>query len=319
MLYIVLTLAFTTMVLFVYGIYNIIFSTRLGVINRLEIYTTENDNYEIKPDYNIRERFLHLFGILGNLFSRESYMMDRQRKLSQAYIFMRVEEFIGLSLLSGLIFGIILFILSKNFWISIIGAIIGLKLPDIFVNIQRDKRMKRLNNQLPEALTIISNGLRVGYSFTQAMSVASTELDSPIKEEFTRVLRDNSIGNTLEEALLSLSDRTKDEDLDMFITALIIQRRVGGNLAEILDSIVNTIRDRVKIRGEIKTLTAQGKMSALIISILPFAVGFMIFIMNPDYILELFKSTFGIIMMISAVVMQIAGIYIIMKMANIEI
>ena len=181
------------------------------------------------------------------------------------------------------------FYLTKLWYIALIGIIIGFKIPDIYVGIERKKRMKRLNSQLPEALSILSNGLRAGSSFTQAMSIAANELNTPIKDEFLRVIRDNAIGKTLDEALIAFSERTDDEDIDMLITGLIIQRKVGGNLAEILDTISETIRDRMRIRGEVKTLTAQGRLSAIIISVLPFVVAAFMFVINSDYIMELLR------------------------------
>lgn len=321
MLNISLLLAFISVVLFIYGLYLIIFGKRILVRKRLEIYAQSEDYFEgndIQP-VTIREQLFNLIVVIGRALSGRTYMENKRKKLSQAYIFMRVEEFIGISLISGLAIGLLLFYLTKVWITGIIGLILGFSIPDIFVDVQRKKRIKRLNSQLPEALTIMSNGLRAGFSFTQAMGIACSELEPPISDEFSRVLRDNSIGKTLEESLYALVERTDDEDMDMFVTALIIQRKVGGNLAEILDTIANTIRDRVKIRGDVRTLTAQGRISALVISILPFAVAGLIFTINPSYMLELLSNSFGIVMLITALVMQVVGIFIIRRMVKIKI
>lgn len=313
-----LILAFLTVVSIVMGLYVVLFSKRISVVNRLETYTGETDALE-QEKISTKEYVLNLVGGIGKKVTRNNYMVDKRKKLNQAYIYMRVEEFLALSVLSAFIGFILIYLLTKIWFVALIGIPIGFKIPDIFLGIAKNKRMKKLSAQLPEALSILSNGLRAGFSFTAAMSVAANELDSPIKDEFQRVVRDNAIGMTLEDALMEFSERTDDEDIDMLITALIIQRKVGGNLAEILDTIAATIRDRMRIRGEVRTLTAQGRLSAIIISLLPFGVALFIFISNPDYIMELFKSTFGIIMVIGAVVMQLLGMFLIMKMANIEI
>ena len=318
MLYFSLFLVFLTVVFTVVGIYNFVFSKRIEVVNRLDIYTRDADSYT-DNDISFKEYILKMIGSVTNVLSKKSFMEDKKKKLNQAYVFMRVEEFLAISVLVAVTFALLLYLASKSWIVALIGLIIGIRIPDIFVNSIKKKRMKKLNHQLPDALSIISNGLRAGFSFTQAMSVAASELESPIKDEFLRVIRDNSIGKTLEEALISFSERTDDEDIDMFITALIIQRKVGGNLTEVLDTIAATIRDRMRIRGEVKTLTAQGRLSAMIISFLPFGVALFIFISNPSYIMELFNSTIGIIMVAGAVIMQIVGMLIIMKMANIEI
>lgn len=318
-LYIGFLLAFLTTVFMVLGLYNCIFEKRIEIINRLETYTTQSDNFVLSSDVNLKEFILNIIGVVGRKISKQNYMEEKRKKLDQAYILMRVEEFLGISILSAIFCFLLIFYLTKLWYIALIGIIIGFKIPDIYVGIERKKRMKRLNSQLPEALSILSNGLRAGSSFTQAMSIAANELNTPIKDEFLRVIRDNAIGKTLDEALIAFSERTDDEDVDMLITGLIIQRKVGGNLAEILDTISETIRDRMRIRGEVKTLTAQGRLSAIIISVLPFVVAAFMFVINSDYIMELFKSTFGIIMVVGALIMQILGIFIIMKMVNIEI
>lgn len=316
MLYFILLLAFSSVVLIILGINNLVFASRIGILNRLDTYTKE-EVYE-NDNVSLREFLLNIINKLGNLLSRKNSMENKRKKLQQAYIFMRVEEFIGISILAGLVFALLFFVLTKLWILSLIGFALGYKIPDVFVNSSKRNRMKRLNNQLPEALNIISNGLRVGFSFNQAMNVAANELERPIKDEFNKILRDNSIGKTLDEALIAFSNRTDDEDVDMFITALLIQRKVGGNLAEVLDTIANTIRDRTRIRGEVKTLTAQGRLSAIVISVLPFGVAGFIFIANPSYIMELFKSTFGLIMVVLALVLQVLGIFIIVKMSKVE-
>lgn len=319
MLYVVLGLAFLSIVFIIIGLYSLVFLKRLQVANRLDLYTREEDYYKQFEEISLKEFLLNGIVSISKLVSKRSYMDEKKKKLNQAYVFMRPEEFIGISILIGLGLAFLLYLLTLNILMAIIGFIIGYKLPDIYISSLKKRRMKRLNAQLPEALAIISNGLRAGFSFTQAMSVAANELESPIRDEFMKIIRDNSIGKTMDEALTDFSERTGDEDIDMFVTALIIQRKVGGNLTEVLDTIADTIRDRMRIRGEIKTLTAQGRFSALVISILPFFVAFMIFLMNRDYIMELFKNTIGIFMVIAAVVMQIVGIFIISRMSNIEI
>lgn len=319
MLYFLLTLAFLSVIFIIMGIYNLVFSKRLEVVNRLDLYTREEDAYQQFENISLKEFLLNIIGSLSRIASRKSSMEDLRRKLNQAYVLMRVEEFIGISILVGLGFALLMYLATGNIIVTLLGLIIGYKIPDLFVSSIKKKRMKKLNSQLPEALSIISNGLRAGFSFTQAMSVSANELESPIRDEFMRVIRDNSIGKTMDEALVDFSERTDDEDIDMFITALIIQRKVGGNLTEVLDTIAATIRDRMRIRGEIKTLTAQGRISAMIISALPFFVALMIFILNKDYILELFRNPIGIAMVVIALVMQVVGIFIILKMADIEI
>lgn len=319
MLFVGLLLGFLSIVFIVLGLYNIIFAKRRSVINRLEIYTTESYEFNMDSDISLKQFILITIGTIIRKMSRKNYMELKQKKLNQAYVFMRAEEFLGISILFGLLGFLLIYSLTRLWYLALIGIVLGYKIPDIYVGNVKKQRMKKLNLQLPEALSILSNGLRAGFSFIQSMSVATNELDTPIKDEFLRIIRDNTIGKPLEEALIDFSERVDDDDVDMLVTALIIQRKVGGNLAEILDTIADTIRDRMRIRGEIKTLTAQSKLSAIIISILPFVVATMIYIMNPSYIKELFQSNIGIFMAAGGLVMQILGIFIMMKLADVEI
>lgn len=317
MLYFIYMILFLSIVLVVFGIYKALFSTRDIVAYRLEYYTAGLDSFD--EEISFKEALLNAIGFLGKTVSRKNYMDRKQKNLNQAYISMRVEEFIGISLLLSIFSSFVIYISSKQIPVALIGLILGFVIPDIFVTMRRKKRIKQLSNQLPEALAILSNGLRAGFSFTQAMTVASNELESPIKDEFAKIVRDNSFGMSIDEALQNFSKRTDDEDVDMLVTALVIQRKVGGNLAEILDTISATIRDRMRIRGEVETLTAQGRLSAMIISLLPFGIAGIIFIINPEYIMQLFSNTFGVVLVVSAIFMQLIGMYLIMNMANIEI
>ena len=318
MVYLVLISAFFTIFFIFMGIYTLVFSKRLTVAERLDIYTKDADMI-VEDPISLKEFLLSIIRSVSNILSRKTYLEGVRKKLLQAYVLMRPEEFVGMSILIGISIGLLLFLLSKMWLIGIIGLIFGFKLPDIIVGSVKKKRMKQLNGQLPDALTIVSNGLRAGFSFTQAMNVAATEMDSPLRDEFLKIIRDNSIGKALDEALMDFSERTDDDDIDMFVTALIIQRKVGGNLAEILDTIAATIRDRARIRGEVKTLTAQGKISAIVITMLPVGIAIFLLFVNPEYIMELFTNRVGLFMVAGAVFMQIVGGFLMLKIADIEI
>jgi tight adherence protein B len=318
MVYLVLISAFLTIFFGFLGIYTLVFSKRLTVAERLDLYTKDDDMI-IEDPVSSKEFLLGIIRSVSNGLSRKTYLEDVRKKLLQAYVFMRPEEFVGMSILVGSGIGLLLYLITKMWLVGIVGLLIGFKIPDIIISSIKKKRMRQLNTQLPDALTIVSNGLRAGFSFTQAMNVAATEMDSPLRDEFLKIIRDNSIGKTLDEALMDFSERTDDDDIDMFVTALIIQRKVGGNLAEILDTIAATIRDRARIRGEVKTLTAQGKISAIVITLLPIGVAIFLFFVNPEYLMELFTNKVGLFMVAGAVFMQILGGFLMLKIADIEI
>lgn len=247
------------------------------------------------------------------------YLEKKRKKLTQAYLLMKPEEFMLLSLIFALIGFILLYFLTNLAVLGIIGGIIGLILPDAYIGSIKKKRGLKLNNQLPEALNIISNGLRAGLSFSQAVSIAGKDLESPISDEFTKVIRDNTLGKTMEDSLMDFSKRTDDEDVDMFVTAMIIQRQVGGNLSEVLDTISNTIRERVRLKGQVSTLTAQSKLSAIVICLLPIGVALAMYVLNPDYILMLFTEPLGLVMLGGAVFLMLIGIFILTRLVKIDV
>lgn len=254
---------------------------------------------------------------------RKSLFQDtfekKKKKLAQAYVLMKPQEFYLISLLAGLGVFLVFYLLTRLIPIALLASLLGYIYPEIYISGLKRKRGQKLNDQLPEALNIISNGLRAGLSFSQAVSVAGKDLDSPIREEFQKIIRDNTLGKSMDDALTDFSKRTDDEDVDMFVTAMIIQRQVGGNLAEILDTISNTIRERVRIKGEVRTLTAQSKLSAVIISMLPVAIALIISVMNPSYIGKLFSTALGIVMLVVALVMMAIGIFMLSKMVKLEV
>jgi tight adherence protein B len=318
--YLILALAFLTIVFLVIGLYNMIYGTRIATLKRLETASAMMDSVEISEvTTSKKKQGFSIFKLMGNAVPQKSYFEKIRIKLLQAYVKMKPEEFVGMSLMSAVIIGLILFLIGGNALFGVLGALIGYKLPDIYIGSIKKKRGRLLNSQLPQALTLISNGLRAGFSFPQSLNVAGKEMESPISDEFLKVLRDNSLGKPMEEALENLSRRTDDEDLDMFVTALLIQRQVGGNLAEVLDTISNTIRERVKLRGEIRSITAQNKLSSAIISILPIALALVISIINPGYLDVLFTTLPGLIALVVAVVMELIGIFLLTKLVKIEI
>lgn len=318
MMYLVYLSFFLFMTLLFLLIHTFLFGNRAKTKERMKLiassydFVSDEDSEEEKEaekDRKRREKSTVL----------SSYHTKKKKKLMQAYILMKPQEFFLVSLISSIAAFLILFLLTRLLPMAVLAALIGFMIPDAYVNRIIRKRTLKLNGQLPEALNIISNGLRAGLSFAQAVSIAGKDLDSPIGDEFTKIIRDNSLGKSMESALEDFSERTNDEDVDMFVTAMIIQRQVGGNLSEVLDTISNTIRERVRIKGEVNTLTAQSKLSAIIISFLPVAIALVLSIMNPSYIGQLFDNIIGLIMVGAAVVMMLIGIFLLSRLVKLEV
>lgn len=180
-------------------------------------------------------------------------------------------------------------------------------------------RIRRFHDGLHDALVMISNSLRAGHSFGQCLHVVSQEMQGPIQEEFSRIESEMQLGIGIEEALERGVTRIGSEDFELIVTAIQIQRQLGGNLAEVLDRIADTIRDRVKIKREVKALTAQGRLSGLIFMCMPAGIGGIVFLMNPSYISILFQSPIGIAMLVFAAISQVIGLAIIRKIVNVTL
>lgn len=305
----------------VLSVYYVVNAKRLATLERLyDFQSVQEPQLDQSSDAAkaVKERW-SLAKALQKVIPMHRYLEKRKSELLKARIFLKPEEYMTVAFTIGLVFFLVAWVLTRNPLFSLLFLPLGFFLPDTYVRRVKRKRSIKLNDQLPEALNIISNGLRAGLSFTQSIAVASKDLQAPIAEEFKKVVRDNALGKTMEDALLNLSQRTDDEDLDMFITALLVQRQVGGNLSEVLDTISNTIRERVRIKGEIRALTAQSRLSAMIISFLPVGIALVLFVLNPEYIMLLFTTTIGLVMIAIAFVMQGIGIFALSKLIKIEV
>ncbi|MFY0545692.1 type II secretion system F family protein [Brevibacillus sp. H7] len=262
----------------------------------------------------VKERFLTLFE--GNQGTRFSKQFQEQLRLAGMQI---TAEEMGAVLLVCFFVPLVGGFLLGHFFLGGCIGILCATLPLLYVKIQQRKRINKFNRQLNEMLTITSNSLKSGYSFLQAVQTIASEMPAPISEEFSRVIREVNMGLPLEDSMQRLNQRVKSQDFDLITTAILIQRQIGGNLSEILDNIGQTIRERVRIQGEIKALTAQGRFSALIFMGLPPGVCFMIYLMNPGYIQLLFSHPLGIAMLVAAVIGQTIGFMFIRKIVAIEV
>lgn len=241
-----------------------------------------------------------------------------EMELARADIKLKPGEFVVLNAFMALA-PLTLTLIGYSILPSLLFSLCGAMIPQFYVRFRQVDRLKKTSAQIPEALVMISNALKAGYSFMQAMDLVSQEMPAPIAQEFSKVLKEMSLGVTTEASLQSMVDRVNSDDLDLVITAVLIQRQVGGNLSEILDSIAHTIRERIRIKGEIKTLTAQGRISGLVISALPAGIGFFIYLINPEYMTALFTETLGQIMLAIGLFGQIIAAFLIKKIVNIQV
>ncbi len=288
---------------------------RLGRYAEGQIVTTSGDE-ATKQRSSIIADYLDRAGEGSDLFDKLS------RDLARADLKLRPTEYIAVIVISIVLCGVIGFMISSSLIFAFVGMGIGPFLPRMYVKRQEKSRLKKFDNQLSDMLNLMVNGLRAGFSTLQAMEAVSRELPPPINEEFHRVVQEMQLGIMMEDALEHLLRRINSEDLDLVITAINVQREVGGNLAEILDSISFTIRERVRIKGEIQALTAQGRATAWVISAMPVILTAMLFLINRDYIMQFFNPetrSCGIPIIVLAAVMIITGFIATQKIVDIDI
>lgn len=296
-----------------YALLNMFTQTRLRVRQRIEALdprrpakeksTQKNKTRERKPGVASRIRFDFLEKLDGALVRGE--------------IDVSAKDFVVRWAVITAIGAVVAFLFSR--WLVGI-LVIGVSFFGTFLYIRArsTRRLQRFEEGLHDMLTITANSLRAGHSFVQAIQVVSDDMHGPIKEELSRVLTEMSMGMPLEDAFKSAAARMNSADFNLIVTAILIQRQVGGNLSEVLDQISDTIRERVRLKREIKALTAQGRMSGLIFMLLPIGIGIMIYVISPQYISILFQSMIGLTMLGFALVSQIFGFFIIRKIVDIE-
>lgn len=253
---------------------------------------------------------------------RTSFGDKIARELARADLKFKVAEYLVLILLSMFLGGLLAWFLGNQLLASAaIGAALGSIAPRFYVKRQQRQRLQKFNDQLPDMLNLMVNGLRAGYSTMQAMEAISKELPAPISDEFRRVVQEMQIGITMEVALENLLRRIPSDDLDFVVTAINVQREVGGNLSEILDSISFTIRERIRIKGEVRVLTAQVRTSGSVLSLIPFGLTLVLWFLNPDYLMSITQGgTVCTAIIICTVLGLISSSYfIMMRIADIEV
>jgi tight adherence protein B len=254
----------------------------------------------------LMQTFLERFGNVSLLFE-------------QADTNLTVPKFAMISVgmgMAGVLLGLVLHIHPATLPIACVSLAV---LPLFWLLFRRKRRLKAFSAQLPDALEMMSRTLRSGQSLGFGFNMVSTEMPAPIGKEFGRVFEEQNLGTALEESLRSMTERIPNLDLKFFVTALILQRQTGGDLAEILDKIGALIRDRFRIWGQIQALTGEGRLSGIVLLALPFFLLIAVYKLNPEYIMLLFRDPMGTKMLVVAAIMQIFGALVIRKIVDIKV
>ena len=321
MTYLLILLVLFSSCLFFIAIFQLFFLTDKRMQKRIKHYLKKGPE-GIKLDrkkFNFIVQFRVANQQLKNRLLTKKKDIKLDLSLKRAGVPLKPEEYLLFQFISTALLGMFLYILSGNLFFLFLGFFIGYFIPIWWVKKKQLERMKKFNDSLPDMITTVVGSLRAGFSFPQALKTVVEEANSPMKEEMEIVLREMQYGSSIEEALTSLKERMPSEDLELMIQAILIQRQVGGNLATVLDKIVETIRDRTRIQQQILTLTAQGRLSGIVIGLLPIILAIVIYFIEPDYIGTLFSHPIGLGMIVIGLVAGIIGFILIRKLTVIEV
>jgi tight adherence protein B len=256
---------------------------------------------------------------LDELLSSVSVLGSIRRALVQAYPDATLAGFMLIMSASSLGLGLIVFILTFQPIVALVGAGIGAGVPLLVLSHKRAKRQSLLADQLPEALDFMSRILRAGHSLSTALQMMADELPKPLSAEFRRAYDQHSLGVALEDALRELASRVESTDFAFFVTAVLIQRQTGGDLAEVLNNISGMIRQRIRLQEHVKAKTAEGRFTGYILAAFPAVMFVLAYMMNPDYAGVLIKEDIGLILLGIAFLMQMAGLLVIRKITTVEV
>lgn len=230
----------------------------------------------------------------------------------------RGTEFEAILLLWGGLVGLITFLVTLKGAMFFAGALAGILMGLALLGMRIRRRRKKFTNQLGDMLTMVANALRAGFSFMQAFELIAREMDAPMGREVQLVVNEVNLGNTLESALDNMQRRVASPDFELVVTAVLIQRQVGGDLAQILDTISDTIQERIRMRREVMTLTAQGRASGIVVACVPIGLGIFLYIVNPTYLQPLLETDVGHMFIAGAIVSECIGMLIIRKIVDIQ-
>jgi tight adherence protein B len=269
---------------------------------------------------------------LNRVVEQRDFGANLARDIARADLHLKISEYFMIWIGTTLAVPAIMFAASvvmpalSNPFLLLVGGLIGFMIPRFWLGRRKSGRLNQFNKQLPDTITLIANGLRAGSSFLQAIELVVREARPPVSTEFARVIREVNLGLAFDEALENMVRRVRSDDLELMATAISIQHNVGGNLAEILDSIAYTIRERVRIKGEIRTLTAQQRLSGYVVGFLPIALAGFLFIAAPGFMAPMFDDAVsigglpaGVIILIVGGFMMFMGFMFIRKIVDIEV
>jgi tight adherence protein B len=267
----------------------------------------------------LRDEVLSRIPAFDNYLRRSERVSELQKTLEQGNIDVRAGNFIMLCIISAVVFALIAFIVGGNLIFGWVGALIGCFIPYAYASHRRAKRFQKFEEKFPEAIDTLARAVRAGHAFTTAIEMIANEVSEPVAGEFRQLFEEQKFGLPVRDALLNLTDRIPLVDVKFFVTAVMLQRETGGNLAEILDNLSYVIRERFKILRQVRVHTAQGRLTMVLLMALPPTIVVVMQVLNPGFIQPLFSDPWGHVLIVAGISMQTIGYFVIRKIIRIQV
>ena len=267
----------------------------------------------------VRNEQLSKIPALDSLLRRSERVSALQKVLDQAGITMRAGNFLGLCALAGVASTVIVYMLSRRAEIAWVALLVGFLLPYSYASYKRSKRYAKFEELFPEAIDTLARAVRAGHAFTTALEMISGEVGEPVASEFRQLYEEQKFGMPVRDALLNLTQRMPSVDVKFFVTAVMLQRETGGNLAEILDNLSYVIRERFKIQRQVRVYTAQGRLTMALLMGMPPIIVTVMMVLNPGFIKPLFSDPIGHTLVVAGITLQTVGYFVIRKIIKIQV
>jgi len=267
----------------------------------------------------LRDEQLSEIPAIDALLRRSSRVTDIQKMLAQGGMSIRAGNFLGLSALVGIAATFLAYALSKRAEVAWVAMLIGFVLPYSYASYRRNKRFEKFEELFPEAIDTLARAVRAGHAFTTALEMITDEVAEPVSGEFRQLYEEQKFGMPVRDALLNLTERVPLVDIKFFVTAVMLQRETGGNLAEILDNLSYVIRERFKIQRQVRVYTAQGRLTMALLMGMPPIIIVVMMVLNPSFIRPLFSDPIGHTLLVAGITLQTIGYFVIRKIIRIQV
>ena len=267
----------------------------------------------------LRDEQLSQIPALDSLLRRSARVTEIQKMLSQGGLSMRAGNFLGVSALAGVVACIVAYVAIRRVEVAWVALLVGFLLPYSYASYQRNKRFEKFEELFPEAIDTLARAVRAGHAFTTALEMITNEVAEPVAGEFRQLYEEQKFGMPVRDALMNLTERMPLVDVKFFVTAVMLQRETGGNLAEILDNLSYVIRERFKIQRQVRVYTAQGRLTMALLMGMPPIIVTVMLLLNPNFIRPLFSDPIGHTLLVAGIILQTIGYFVIRKIVRIRV